>query len=89
MHGGHILSCSGERTQQRARQASRTAKGSAPATTAAAGPALDPDDPSSRFQGFFTLPPHHTSSNAISPVASLATSTAPARCSLNRHRGAF
>jgi hypothetical protein len=35
------------------------------------------------------LPPHHTSSNAISPVASLATSTAPARCSLNRHRGAF
>ena len=59
-----------------------TAKATAPATTAAAGPAEEPDEPSSIFQGFFTLPPHHTSSKAISPVASLAMSTAPALCSL-------
>ena len=67
---------------ERQRQHQRTANGTAPATTAAAGPALDPEDPSAMFQGFFTLPPHHTSSNAISPVANFAISTAPARCSL-------
>ena len=60
-----------------------TAKATAPATTAAAGPAEEPDEPSFIFQGFFTLPPHHTSSKAISPVASLAMSTAPALCSLH------
>ena len=54
------------------------ANGSVPAATAAAGPALDPEEPSAMFQGFLTMPPHHTSSKAISPVASLATSTAPA-----------
>lgn len=36
------------------------------------------------FQGFFTLPPHHTSSYAISPVASLAMSTAPAARNLHQ-----
>ncbi len=59
-----------------------TAKATAPATTAAAGPAEEPEEPSFTFQGFFTLPPHQTSSNAISPVASFAMSTAPAFCSL-------
>ena len=36
------------------------------------------------FQGFLVKPSYHTSSYAISPVASLATSTAPAACSLQQ-----
>lgn len=63
-----------------------TAKATAPATTAAAGPAEEPEEPSATFQGFFTLPPHQTSSKAISPVASFAISTAPAFCSLQMYR---
>src|ERR1700760_4599554 len=49
-----------------------------PAATAAPGPALDPDDPSSRFHGFFVCPPNHTSFSASDPRLSFATSTAPA-----------
>src|ERR1700730_19177671 len=49
-----------------------------PAAVAEAGPADDPCDPIDRSQGFFVCPPNHTSSSASSPVANLATSTAPA-----------
>ena len=47
-------------------------------------PAEDPEAPSSRFQGFLVKPPCHTSLLAISPVDSLAMSTAPAAFSLQR-----
>lgn len=50
-------------------------------------PAEEPEEPSAMFQGFFTFPPHHTSSYAISPVASLAISTAPAALSLHYTAG--
>ena len=53
------------------------AKGTSPAETAAAGPALDPLDPCSTFHGLFVRPPNHTSPHARAPSESLATSTAP------------
>ena len=49
-----------------------------PAATAAPGPALEPDDPSSSSHGFFVSPPNHTSFSASEPRLSFATSTAPA-----------
>ena len=45
-------------------------------------PAEDPEEPCAMFQGFLVKPSNQTSSYAISPVASLAMSTAPAACSL-------
>src|SRR5215472_7729099 len=51
-----------------------------PAAVAAPGPALDPDDPSSRSHGFFVSPPNQTSLSARAPMLSLAMSTAPASC---------
>ena len=45
---------------------------------AAPGPALEPDDPSSRSQGFIVCPPNQMSFNASAPRLNLATSTAPA-----------
>src|SRR5579859_1257145 len=53
-----------------------------PAAVADPGPAEDPCEPIVRSQGFFVCPPNHSSSRANSPVASLATNTAPA--SFNR-----
>ena len=53
-----------------------------PAAVAAADPADEPLDPSDGFHGLFERPPAHWSPNAISPVTSLATSTAPAASSL-------
>src|SRR5271155_4208746 len=49
-----------------------------PAAVADPGPADDPLDPSSRFQGFLVCPPNQRSPDASSPEASLASSTAPA-----------
>lgn len=54
------------------------AKGTMPAEVEAAGPADEPVENSSMFQGFLVLPPNHMSSYANDPVTSLATSTAPA-----------
>ncbi len=53
-------------------------KATRPAAVAAAGPADEPPDPSSGLQGLRVRPPNHRSPRAISPVVSLATSTAPA-----------
>src|SRR5260370_29777937 len=53
-----------------------------PAAVAEPGPAEDPCEPMERSQGFFVCPPNQTSSSASSPVANLATNTAPA--SFNR-----
>ena len=58
------------------------AKPTSAAETAAAGPADDPPEKLCRAaasQGLLTRPPNQMSSNASSPVASLATRTAPAR----------
>src|SRR5882757_9498918 len=49
-----------------------------PAAVAAPGPALDPDAPSSRSQGFTVWPPNQMSLRARAPRLSLATRTAPA-----------
>src|SRR5205807_1942643 len=53
-------------------------KPTSPAAVADPGPAEDPCEPMVRSQGFFVWPPNQTSSRASSPVASLATNTAPA-----------
>src|SRR5215813_2451640 len=47
------------------------------AAVAAPGPALDPDAPSSRSQGFIVWPPNQMSLSASAPSESLANSTAP------------
>src|SRR5579859_5997616 len=52
-----------------------------PAAVAAPGPALDPEEPSSRSHGFMVWPPNQISLSARAPRLSLATSTAPAACS--------
>src|SRR6185437_506609 len=52
-----------------------------PADVAAPGPALEPEEPSSRFHGFIVCPPNQTSFRASAPRLSLATRTAPASCS--------
>ena len=52
-----------------------------PAAVAEAGPAEEPLEPWSVFQGFLVVPPYHTSPWANSPSDSLATSTAPAASS--------
>ena len=57
------------------------AKPTSPAAVAAAGPADEPLEPCSRFQGFLVLPPNQTSPQARAPRVSLATSTAPAASS--------
>src|SRR5439155_10624293 len=49
-----------------------------PAAVALAGPADDPLDPSFGSHGLLVRPPNHWSPAASSPVASFATSTAPA-----------
>src|SRR5229473_5414598 len=49
-----------------------------PAAVAEPGPAEEPPEPSVVSHGFFVCPPNQTSSCANSPVASFATSTAPA-----------
>src|SRR4051812_30480865 len=52
-----------------------------PAATAAPGPALEPEEPSSSSQGFMVWPPNQTSLSASAPRLNLATSTAPAALS--------
>ena len=52
-----------------------------PAAVADAGPAEDPLEPCSGFQGFLVMPPYHTSPSANAPSVSLAMSTAPAASS--------
>src|SRR6185295_14982450 len=54
------------------------AKGTRPAAVAAPGPADDALTVRWRFHGFRTLPPNQTPPRASAPIASLATSTAPA-----------
>src|SRR5437899_10274838 len=49
-----------------------------PATVAAAGPALEPLDPSIGFHGLFVRPPNQTSPYASAPTLRLANRTAPA-----------
>ena len=49
-----------------------------PAEVQAAGPADEPVENSSMFQGFLVLPPNQISSYARDPETSLATRTAPA-----------
>ena len=51
------------------------------AATAAPGPALDPDAPSSSNHGFIVWPPNQMSLSASAPSDNLAISTAPASCS--------
>ncbi len=63
-----------------------TEKPTRPAAVAAAGPALDPDEPSSVFQGLRVLPPNQTSPRARAPVDSFATNTAPASASKSTQR---
>ncbi len=53
-------------------------KPTSPAAVAAPGPADEPPEPSSVFHGFFVWMPSQESPRAISPVDSLAISTAPA-----------
>jgi len=57
------------------------AKGTQPADTAAAGPADEPLEPWSRFQGFLVVASYQTSPQARAPSDSLATRTAPASSS--------
>jgi hypothetical protein len=54
------------------------AKGTNPAETAAAEPALEPPEPSSRNQGLLVRPPNQMSFRASAPSDSLATRMAPA-----------
>src|SRR5713226_4470889 len=49
-----------------------------PAAVAEAGPAEDPLEPCSGFQGLRVIPPYQWSPCASAPSVSLATSTAPA-----------
>ena len=51
-----------------------TPKATQPAAVAEAGPAEEPLEPCSTFQGFFVWPPNHWSPCASSPVVSLAIS---------------
>ena len=53
-----------------------------PAAVAEPGPADEPLDPCSVFQGFRVRPPNQRSPCARAPMVSLATSTAPASVSL-------
>ena len=55
-----------------------TAKATKPAAVAAAGPALEPEAPSSNSHGFMVWPPNQMSFKASAPRLSLAMSTAPA-----------
>src|SRR5262245_3881648 len=57
------------------------AKPVSPALVADADPADEPLDPWSVFQGFFVVPPNHTSPHASSPTDVFATRTAPASSS--------
>src|ERR1043166_7496080 len=66
-----------------------SAKGTGPAATAAADPALEPLDPSSGFHGLFVRPPNHTSPIASAPSVSFATSTAPALTSFSMTNASF
>ena len=59
------------------------AKATQPDATAAAGPAEEPLEPCSSFQGLRVRPPNHSSSIASSPSESLATRTAPAASSFS------
>src|ERR1700722_18410674 len=52
-----------------------------PAAVADAGPADEPLDPCSVFQGLRVIPPYQTSPNANAPRVSLAIRTAPAASS--------
>ena len=52
-----------------------------PAEVADPGPADEPLEPCSKFQGFFVFPPNQTSPHANAPRVSLATKTAPASSS--------
>src|SRR5207253_9518734 len=52
------------------------------AAVAAPGPALDPDAPSSKSQGFIVCPPNQMSFNASAPSESFAIITAPASFNL-------
>src|SRR5580704_3785753 len=54
-----------------------------PAAVAEPGPAEEPCEPMVVSQGFLVWPPNQMSSRASSPVASLATRTAPAAVSLD------
>src|SRR5262245_65228296 len=51
------------------------------AAVAAPGPALEPDEPSSRSQGFIVCPPNQMSLSARAPSESFASITAPASLS--------
>ena len=53
-----------------------------PAAVAEPGPAEEPLDPSSVFQGFRVRPPNQRSPCASAPIVSFATSTAPASVNL-------
>src|ERR1035441_5425519 len=57
-------------------------KATHPAEVADAGPADDPLDPCSVFQGLRVWPPNHLSPPASAPSVSFATRTAPAASSL-------
>ena len=52
-----------------------------PAAVADPGPAEEPLDPCSVFQGFRVRPPNQRSPDASAPIVSFATSTAPASVS--------
>src|SRR5207247_11124122 len=52
------------------------------AAVAAPGPALDPDEPSSRSHGFIVWPPNQMTLSASAPSDSFANITAPASFSL-------
>jgi hypothetical protein len=54
------------------------AKATKPAAVAAPGPALLPEEPSSRSHGFMVWPPNQMSLRARAPRESLAIRTAPA-----------
>src|SRR6267378_8460584 len=56
-------------------------KPTSPAAVADAGPADDPLEPCSTFQGFFVVAPNQMSPCASSPSVSLATRIAPAASS--------
>src|SRR5918995_5190989 len=58
------------------------AKAHSPAAVAEADPALDPLDPSLRFQGLRVRPPYQMSLYANAPTVVLPSSTAPAARSL-------
>src|SRR5205807_6822744 len=55
-----------------------TEKPTRPAAVADAGPAEDPLELSSKFQGVLVMPPNHRPPCASAPIDNFATSTAPA-----------